>query len=279
MSKPGAFDLDAVVQSWRDGRPIHGDEDWHRLADLLAPIIVEHDLKVVTISGSQGSGKSTLAKVLLNYLPPKFLTVSLDDYYLSADARRHLAEEVHPLMATRGVPGTHDIDRLKSDLKTIRGGATLTHLPVFDKGRDDVAQDRAVEARGLVLEGWCLGAPPQQPSRLVDPINVLESREDSQGVWRRWVNQRLADDYTPVWDESQFWIHLSVPGFEQVLAWRTEQEQALPFEQRMSALEIERFIGHYERITRHMWSEPPRSPGIQVQLDRKHRLVSVTAID
>src|SRR5690606_41264080 len=36
--------------------------------------------------------------------------ISLDDVYLTHDARQHLAATVHPLLQTRGVPGTHDVD-------------------------------------------------------------------------------------------------------------------------------------------------------------------------
>ena len=35
--------------------------------------------------------------------------LSLDDLYLPKAERLRLARDVHPLLATRGVPGTHDV--------------------------------------------------------------------------------------------------------------------------------------------------------------------------
>ena len=35
--------------------------------------------------------------------------LSLDDFYLGRRDRAALARDVHPLLATRGVPGTHDL--------------------------------------------------------------------------------------------------------------------------------------------------------------------------
>ena len=38
--------------------------------------------------------------------------LSIDDFYLSKAKRKRLAASVHPLLAIRGVPGTHDVHRL-----------------------------------------------------------------------------------------------------------------------------------------------------------------------
>ncbi|MFT7192443.1 MAG: D-glycerate 3-kinase, partial [Rheinheimera aquimaris] len=73
---------------------------------------------VVGISGAQGSGKSTLAAALVTQLQQQGIpaaAVSLDDYYLSKAQRLTLAEQVHPLLVQRGVPGTHDIGRAIAD--------------------------------------------------------------------------------------------------------------------------------------------------------------------
>ena len=48
--------------------------------------------------------------------------VSIDDFYLTRAERKKLGEQVHPLMETRGVPGTHDVQMLATcieDLKTL----------------------------------------------------------------------------------------------------------------------------------------------------------------
>ena len=45
------------------------------------------------------------------------MLLSIDDYYLSKKNRYQLASQVHPLLLTRGVPGTHDIKKLKEHIK------------------------------------------------------------------------------------------------------------------------------------------------------------------
>ncbi len=69
-------------------------------------------LTVIGIAGAQGSGKSTLVRDLAERLAGDGLrvaTLSLDDLYLTRAVRQDLAARVHPLFATRGVPGTHDV--------------------------------------------------------------------------------------------------------------------------------------------------------------------------
>ena len=68
---------------------------------------------IIGINGSQGSGKSTLADYLCTMLNERYqlrcVSLSLDDFYLTKLERQQLASQVHPLLETRGVPGTHDI--------------------------------------------------------------------------------------------------------------------------------------------------------------------------
>ncbi|MCG7815216.1 kinase, partial [Alteromonas sp. MCA-1] len=68
---------------------------------------------IVGINGSQGSGKSTLTSFIESFLTSvhnkKVVSLSIDDFYYDQSQRNALAIKVHPLLATRGVPGTHDI--------------------------------------------------------------------------------------------------------------------------------------------------------------------------
>ena len=67
---------------------------------------------MVGLTGPQGSGKSTLAAKLPPLLAARGLrsaVLALDDLYLTHAERRRLAADIHPLLATRGVPGTHDV--------------------------------------------------------------------------------------------------------------------------------------------------------------------------
>jgi len=81
---------------------------------------------LVGLSGLQGSGKSTLARQLAQTARDRGVAtevLALDDFYLGRRERASLARAVHPLLATRGVPGTHDavlLDRTLRALATAR---------------------------------------------------------------------------------------------------------------------------------------------------------------
>ncbi len=47
------------------------------------------------------------------------MLLSIDDYYLSKIERLRISQKVHPLLITRGVPGTHDIKKLKEAFRAI----------------------------------------------------------------------------------------------------------------------------------------------------------------
>ena len=85
-------------------------EAWYE--PLAGQLAVHHTVAgrplLVGINGSQGSGKSTLAALLTLLLRHihQLNTVhfSIDDFYLPRESRRVLAENIHPLLATRGRP-------------------------------------------------------------------------------------------------------------------------------------------------------------------------------
>ena len=118
---------------------------------------------VFAIAGLQGSGKSTLAAQVAARARSEGLRVavlSLDDLYLTRAQRQRLALDVHPLLATRGPPGTHDVALGCQVLDALREGEDVV-LPRFDKLGDDRTREDAwghIMGRvDLVLfEGWCL---------------------------------------------------------------------------------------------------------------------------
>ncbi|MGL4541402.1 MAG: kinase, partial [Polymorphobacter sp.] len=171
--------------------------------------------QLIGIAGPQGSGKSTLAAALATRLKDGFglrvAVLGLDDLYLPKAARAALAGEVHPLLATRGVPGTHDVALGHKLIAALLNGDALVALPVFDKSRDDRAlEPRLVDAPVdvLLFEGWCIGARPQSVAALVRPVNALEAQADPHGIWRRWVNARLAADYAPLFAQADALVWL-----------------------------------------------------------------------
>jgi len=258
----------------------HDFVDWQLLADVLSTVLTQSNQRVIAISGSQGSGKSTFAKVLVAQLGrqgKRAVTLSLDDFYLPKSTRHQLADEVHPLLKTRGVPGTHDSQWLAAVLASFSSGSkTPLRVPKFDKGLDDRIDSIMCDADILVLEGWCVGVVPQPRALLTQPVNELERLEDKDGVWRRWVNEQIQQHYLPLWSAIEFWLHIQVPSFEQVYQWRSQQELEVPALQRMSTQQLQRFIQHYERLTRWLWRSPAQAPGALIALGEDHRVTQVT---
>jgi D-glycerate 3-kinase len=222
---------------------------------------------VVGLCGAQGSGKSTTAARLAGQLGAAGLpsaVVSLDDFYLTLTQRRALARAVHPLLVTRGVPGTHDVALAQATIWALlhAGAGESVAAPLFDKTIDDRAPmaDWPIHRGPLAVvlfEGWCVGAQPQPDAALAVPINALERDEDPDGRWRRHVNQRLAGDYAELFARLDLKLLLKAPDFGHVAAWRQQQEAGLRrvagrSRPAMDAAALARFIAHYERLTRHL---------------------------
>jgi D-glycerate 3-kinase len=236
-------------------------------------------MPVIGLCGPQGSGKSTLARSLLDLCRAQGIaaaTVSIDDLYLPRAARQHLARSVHPLLATRGVPGTHDIALGMDVVAALKRGEPC-ELPRFSKAIDDrlprsdweIAPE---DCRLLLFEGWCVGARPQVAEALVRPINDLERIEDPQGNWRRYANDALAGPYEVLFGAIDTLMLLQAPGFEAVFDWRLQQEEELRARVGtrapglMNSPQIARFIQHYERLTRHILAEMPNRANLVVSM-------------
>ena len=252
--------------------------------------------RVIGVCGAQGSGKSTFCRLLALVLREAFdetaVTLSIDDLYETRERRAELARELHPLFATRGVPGTHDV---ALGLSTIRA-LTAAHreqpvpLPEFDKATDTRRPPEQWHchrgpAASVLFEGWCVGALPQSEEALVEPVNALEREEDADGVWRRTVNERLRGEYRQLFALIDVLILLRVEGMHQVIEWRRLQEHKLAAAvaarpgngstRIMSDAEVDRFVMHYERLTRHILAEMPARADIVFDLDSSHSAARV----
>lgn len=256
----------------------------HRpLAGRIALWAAERRPLVVGVCGPQGSGKSTLTALLARLLEARGLkvaTLSIDDLYLPRAERMSLAATVHPLLATRGVPGTHDPVLGLAVLDGLaRPGPTA--LPRFDKAADD----RALQADWpvfdgpadiVLLEGWCVGARPQPARALARPVNALERDEDPDGTWRGFANAALAGAYADLFARLDHLVLLLAPDFSVVRAWRGQQEDKLRIRlvdqgrdagQTMDEAALDRFIAHYERLARWIAEDLPGAADLVVQLD------------
>ena len=239
---------------------------------------------VFGLCGAQGSGKSTLAQALIHKFP-RAVALSLDDFYLTRAERMRLARNVHPLLATRGVPGTHDVGLACAVFAALDRGEAIP-LPKFDKATDDHVDPAlwrpAPESVDLVIfEGWCVGARPQPESALQAPVNQLERDLDPAGVWRRYVNAELAGPYQRLFSRIDRLVLLRAPNWQQVYAWRLQQERELQQsgatgEGLMDEEEVKTFISYYERLTRFILDEMPTRAHLVMQLDADRDCVSLT---
>jgi D-glycerate 3-kinase len=258
------------------------------LGNAIATRVRQSDqLVVVGLCGAQGSGKSTAAAALTEILKREELpatALSIDDFYLPRAQRAELARTVHPLLMTRGVPGTHDVELALATIESLADTGT-TALPTFDKATDDRLPRpkwRSCEGplRVVILEGWCVGATAQSDAQLAEPVNALERDDDADGRWRRYVNAALKDRYPALFGRLSPLALLAAPSFEVVHRWRLEQE--IKLRERlareggeagrvMTETQIARFIAHYERITRHILTEMPRRADHLITLDAARR--------
>lgn len=250
------------------------------------------DALLVSFNGSQGSGKSTITAFLRLILIHQFklntVEMSIDDFYLTHEERQQLANRVHPLFATRGVPGTHDVELAVHTLSCLRQcrNHNPCSLPRFDKAVDDRSPvkewpviNKPVDI--ILFEGWCNHAPVQTQKQLQQPINDLERNEDADMIWREYANDSLRTYHEKLFSQADHLIFLQVPSFEMVYEWRGLQEQKLAASATtskhgvMDEQQLRRFIQHYERITRQCLKDLPETADIVIQLDASHTIRSV----
>jgi D-glycerate 3-kinase len=237
------------------------------VAERIAALPRGAEPPLVGLNGAQGAGKSTLAKLVVGDLERRGLRtalLSLDDFYRTKAERERLAEEVHPLCRTRGVPGTHNVSRLETTLAGLALGDEVS-LPRFDK----LADDRAPHAEWpvwsgrpdvVLLEGWCVGLLSDDLPEWSGPINALEAECDPDGEWFAWSWGELARDYDPLWRSFALLVSIEVPGWETVIESRLRQEQGLAAASGRKGMDREqviRFAEHYERYTRALWAAMP----------------------
>jgi D-glycerate 3-kinase len=242
------------------------------------------------INGAQGTGKSTLADFLQLATESLFgwnvAVLSIDDFYYTLAERKALATDVHPLLKTRGVPGTHDTEMLGRYLRRLQQlveGEQIA-LPRFDKAADDRADEsRWPVVKGpidlVILEGWCVGTQAQSDIELQQPANALERDEDPDGAWRRYVNDQLRAKYEPIFAQLDALIFIGAPNFDAILRWRTEQEDKLAAASPsnssglMNQQQITRFIQFYERLTRVNLAALPEKADFVFRLDDSRAII------
>jgi D-glycerate 3-kinase len=247
---------------------------------------------IIGLAGGQGSGKTTISSILTLILQKYFklnvFKVSIDDFYKTRKDRKLLSKNKHPLLMTRGVPGTHDIDLMLKFFKKVKSKSfkNLT-VPKFNKSIDDRCKRSLwykVKSKPdvIIFEGWCVGAKAQTNRQLKKPINSLEKIYDQGIKWRSHVNNQLKTKYKTLFKQLDELIYLKAKNFDILINWRLKQERKLWLQTKnkknlkiMSGTDVINFMQTYQRITQQMFKDAIKSSTIIVDLNSKHQIEKI----
>ena len=240
-------------------------------------------------SGSQGVGKTTFIKILHKnfnkYYNKKILTLSLDDFYYTKNYRKKLSQLIHPLMVTRGVPGTHDIKKLKGHIEKFEKKHFPILTPTFNKLKDDISNKTKIinKADILILEGWCCGANPIENKFLYKNLNRLERELDKEFKWRKYYNLKLKNEYQKIFKSFDKIIYIQPPSFQFVLKWRYAQEKNNAKKTKnkifMNKNTTRNFILYYEKLTKWMLKNMPAKADMLIKVDKNQKIIRITNYD
>ena len=247
---------------------------------------------IIGLAGGQGSGKTTISSILTLILKKYFklnvFKVSIDDFYKTRKDRKLLSKNKHPLLMTRGVPGTHDVDLMLNFFKQIKDkNFKSLQIPTFNKAIDDRCQKSLwykikTKPDVVIFEGWCVGARPQLSSQLKKPINSLEKVHDHGAKWRTHVNNQLKTKYKTLFKQLDGLLYLKAKNFSLLREWRLKQERKLWVQTKnkknlkiMSSGDVINFMQTYQRITQQMFKDAIKSSSVIMNLNSNHQIEKI----
>ena len=247
---------------------------------------------IVGLGGGQGTGKTTITSIisiiLKKYFKLNVFKISIDDFYKTRKERFLLSKKLHPLLMSRGVPGTHDINIMLDFFKKVKKSKFKSlRLPKFNKAIDDRCKKKLwylIKKRPdvIIFEGWCVGARAEKNNTLKKAINSLEKIDDLKLLWRKFVNQQLKSKYKKLYNHLNCLLYLKVKNFSLLQRWRLKQEKKLWLKNKklsnnkiMSKKEVIRFMQTYQRVTQNMLKGAPKYASIILNLNSNHQIKSV----
>jgi len=245
----------------------------------------------VGLAGGQGTGKTTISSlikiILIKYFKLKVFRISIDDFYKTRKERISLSKRIHPMLLTRGVPGTHDINMMLNFFKKAKSKKfKRLKLPTFNKATDDRFNkkhwyDLKNKPDVIIFEGWCVGARSEKNNTLKKNINSLEKAKDQKQIWRKYVNQQLKSKYKNLYSQLNCLIFLKAKNFSLLQKWILKQERKLWLNSKkktnlkiMSKGDIINFMQTYQRITQNMFKNMPKYAPIILNLNSNHQIKS-----
>ena len=246
----------------------------------------------VGLAGGQGTGKTTISSlimiILVKYFKLKVFRISIDDFYKTRKERISLSKRVHPMLMTRGVPGTHDINMMLNFFKKAKSkNFKKMKLPNFNKAVDDrfikklwYRVDQKPDV--IIFEGWCVGAKAELVKTLKKPINSMEKVNDKKLIWRKYVNNQLKNSYKKLYSQLNCLIYLKAKNFSLLQKWRMKQENKLWLKTKkksnhkiMSKGDVINFMQTYQRITQNMFKFAPKYSTIILNLNSNHQIKTI----
>ena len=245
----------------------------------------------IGLAGGQGTGKTTISSIikiiLQKYFKKKVFKISIDDFYKTRKERINLSKKIHPMLMTRGVPGTHDIKMMLDFFKKAKNKKfKKLKLPNFNKAIDDRFPKKNwnninEQPDIIIFEGWCVGARPEINKTLKKSINSLEKTSDQNLIWRHHVNQQLKTKYKKLYSQLNCMIYLKAKNFSLLQKWRLKQEKKLWLKTKnksshkiMSKGDVINFMQTYQRITQNMFKNMPKYASIILNLNDNHQIKS-----
>ena len=246
----------------------------------------------IGLAGGQGTGKTTISSILkiilINYFKLNVFKISIDDFYKTRKDRINLSKRIHPMLLTRGVPGTHDIKMMLEFFKNSKKKKfKKMKLPLFDKSIDDrLPKKKWYEIKKnpdvIILEGWCVGAKAQTNQEIKKSMNSMEKTMDKQLKWRKFVNYNLQTSYKKLFKQLDTLLYLKASNFNQLRKWRLKQEKKLKIQTKnkknlkiMDKKDVISFMQTYQRITENMFKNVPKYASIVMNLNSSHQIKSV----
>ena len=247
---------------------------------------------IIGLAGGQGSGKTTISSILSLILKKYFklnvFKVSIDDFYKTRKERKLLSKNKHPLLMTRGVPGTHDIDLMLKFFKRVKLKKFKNlEVPKFNKATDDRCKKSLwyklkSKPDVIIFEGWCVGAKAQTTKQLIKPINSLEKVYDQGIKWRSHVNDQLKTKYKTLFKQLDGLLYLKAKNFNLLRNWRLKQERKLWLKTKnkknlkiMSSGDVINFMQTYQRITQQMFKDTLKNSSIIMNLNSNHQIETI----
>ena len=243
----------------------------------------------VGLAGGQGTGKTTISSliriILIKYFRLNVFRISIDDFYKTRKERINLSKRVHPMLLTRGVPGTHDVNMILNFFRNSKSKKfKRLKLPTFNKAIDDRFNkkkwyDLKKRPDVIIFEGWCVGAKSEKNSTLKKTINSMEKIKDQKQVWRKYVNHQLKSKYKNLYSQLNCLIFLKAKNFSLLQKWRLKQERKLGVKSKvkskiMSKADVLNFMQTYQRITQNMFRNMPKYASVIFNLNSNHQIQS-----